>query len=331
MRKKIVFSFVIVNMISMLISSVAFANPSGPYNVFLPMVNGGGSTPGNPLPIVSSDVHHDTSAPLGALAAAMAKNNSKPSVVFPARPVNAIPNNADQVDTAQQLAPAAPINVAMGLSFPGIGKFDYGFSPVAAPPDTTLAVGDTQVVQWVNSDFTVFNKATGALIFGPVDANTLWNGFGGGCQTNNDGDPMIQWDQLNHRWVFAQFSVSTTPYLYCFAVSVNSDATGAYYRYSYATPGFPDYAKMGIWPDAYYVTFNMFSSGVGSFTGANLCAYNGAAMRIGAAAASVCFLPGISVFSVLPADLDGATPPPSGTPNYMLMIKSVNSLALFKF
>ena len=85
-----------------------------------------------------------------------------------------------------------------------------------------------------------------------------WSGFGGGCETNNDGDPVVLYDKLANRWVMSQFSVSTTPYLQCVAVSSGPDATGTWYRYSFQYSDFDDYPKMGVWPDAYYETFNMF-------------------------------------------------------------------------
>ena len=71
------------------------------------------------------------------------------------------------------------------------------------------------------SHFAVFDKATGARLYGPAAGNTLWSGFGGGCQTNNDGDPIVQYDKAANRWIFTQFSVSTTPYLQCVAVSTD--------------------------------------------------------------------------------------------------------------
>ncbi|HCC58512.1 MAG TPA: hypothetical protein DEQ47_14890, partial [Solibacterales bacterium] len=134
----------------------------------------------------------------------------------------------------------------------------------AAPPDTNGAVGATQYVQWVNESFAVFNKSTGAIAAGfPKAGNTLWTGFGGGCETNNDGDPIVQYDKAANRWIMTQFSVSTTPYLQCVAVSTTSDATGAYNRYafSYGNTQFPDYPKLGVWPDAYYISFNIFNNG----------------------------------------------------------------------
>ncbi len=103
----------------------------------------------------------------------------------------------------------------------------------------------------MNESFAVFDKTSCALVYGPAAGNTLWAGFGGGCQTNNDGDPIVQYDKAANRWIFTQFSVSTTPYLQCVAVSTTSDAKGTYNRYSFSYSNFPDYPKLGVWPDAY--------------------------------------------------------------------------------
>src|SRR5205823_2172559 len=164
------------------------------------------------------------------------------------------------------------------------------FAPNAAPPDTNGAAGATQYVQWVNESFAVFDKSTGALIKGPVAGNSLWANLGGACAANNDGDPIAQYDKAANRWVMTQFSVSTTPYLQCVAVSTTSDATGAYnlYSFSYGNTQFPDYPKLGVWPDAYYITFNIFNNGQ-TFAGAKVCAYERSAMLAGSAATQVCF------------------------------------------
>src|SRR5213075_1203360 len=78
-------------------------------------------------------------------------------------------------------------SVAAGLNFEGLGNGFPNFSVNSAPPDTNGAVGVTQYVQWVNESFAVFDKSTGALLKGPIAGNSLWAGFGGGCETNNDG------------------------------------------------------------------------------------------------------------------------------------------------
>jgi hypothetical protein len=189
-------------------------------------------------------------------------------------------------------------------------------------------VGATQYVQWVNTSFAIFNKTTDALIAGPTAGNTLWSGFGGGCQTNNDGDPIVLYDKLAQRWIFSQFSVSTTPYLQCIAVSTTSDATGTYNRYSFQYSNFDDYPKMGVWPDGYYETFNMFNGN--TFVGADACAYDRTKMLAGQTATQVCFQQSSSVGGLLPSDVDGLTAPPSGSPDYMIYF-GTNNLNLYKF
>jgi hypothetical protein len=253
------------------------------------------------------------------------KKREKPILWLPLAPGH------EQPDPVVQSTSGPAINTTLGLGFAGVGKGDYGFTPNAAPPDTNGAVGATQYVQWVNESFAVFDKATGALVKGPVAGNTLFLALGGGCATNNDGDPLVQYDKANGVWILTQFSVSTLPYLQCVAVSQTSDATGPYnlYAFSYGTTQFPDYPKLGVWPDAYYITFNIFNNGQ-TFAGAKLCAYDGANMRAGAAATQQCFQLSSSFGGVLPADLDGAIAPPLGAPAPFINFGS-NSLNLWRF
>jgi hypothetical protein len=233
-----------------------------------------------------------------------------------------------QQDPVVQNSAVQPLGTTKGLNFPGIGQGDYGFNVQYIPTDDNIAVGATQVVQWVNTSFAVFDKSSGTLVHGPVLGNTLWSGFGGGCENNNDGDPIAQYDKAAGRWVMTQFSVSTTPYLQCVAVSTTSDATGSYNRYAFPMPNFPDYPKLGVWPDGYYISFNMFSGN--SFVGARVCAFDRNAMLVGATATQQCFQLSSSYASLLPSDLDGSTAPPSGSSNYFLNFGS-NSLNLWKF
>lgn len=214
--------------------------------------------------------------------------------------------------------------VGNGFSGPN-GSFTVQY----APPDTVGAVGATQYVQVVNVGFAVFDKATKNVVYGPVPTSTLWAGFGGQCQSDNDGDAIVVYDKTANRWIISQFAVGTTPYLQCVAVSQTSDATGGWYRYSFSYGSvFPDYPKMAVWPDAYYETFNMFNGN--TFAGSKLCAYNRSAMLTGAAATQQCFQLSSSYGGVLPSDLDGSTAPPAGAPNYLLNFGS-NSLNLWRF
>jgi hypothetical protein len=112
------------------------------------------------------------------------------------------------------------------------------------------------------------------------------------------------------------------------AVSTTSDATGSYARYAFSQPNFPDYPKLGVWPDGYYLSFNMFRGN--TFVGGSACAFDRSKMLAGAPASQICFPLSSSFGGLLPSDLDGATAPPAGSPNYYLNFGS-NSLNLWKF
>ena len=199
-----------------------------------------------------------------------------------------------------------------------------------APPDTTGDVGPNHYVQWVNLRYAVYtltrdanNQITGFnLVSGfPKNGNVVWQGFGGRCQSDNDGDPIVQYDQLADRWILTQFAVSGTPYTQCVAVSTTGDPTGTYNRYAYSYDrSFNDYPKMGVWPDAYYISYNMFRNGR-SFTGNTVCAFERAQMLTGGPARQAC-VNTTGGHSMEPADLEGTTAPPAGSPNLLMSLTS---------
>src|SRR5678815_2209142 len=256
---------------------------------------------------VIPEIKHDISPSLRALESGLTNQASAaPRRVVPLLLPHPVTKTAAvQADTALQKIDLPLVSASPGLNFEGLGDGQLGFIVTAAPPDTNGVVGTTQYVQWVNSSFAVFDKATGAKLLGPTRGNAFWAGFGGGCQNNNDGDAIIQYDKMANRWVATQFSVSTTPFLQCIAVSTTSDATGSYRRYAFALPAFNDYPKMSVWPDGYYFTFNMFNASGTIFLGADVCAANRAAMLAGNAASMICFQQNSSVASLLPSDMDG--------------------------
>jgi hypothetical protein len=271
---------------------------------------------------VSRNVHHDVSPPLRDIPPSRTPGTAHPALRVPAGP-------SGPVVRARDTSGAIPGSALI----PGTtANFDGIAANGSAPPDTQGAAGSTQYFQMANTQIAVYSKA-GGVILTPRGTNTLWSGFGGGCQTNNDGDGVVLWDWISQRWVISQFSVSTTPYLECVAVSTTSDATGTYNRYSFSYSSFPDYPKMGVWPDAYYTTFNLFDASGTTALGTETCAYNRSAMLAGSAATQQCFMAYSSgENTVLPASLEGTATPPAGAPNYQVgLATSGSSLGYFKF
>ncbi len=273
---------------------------------------------------VLHELKHDVSAPLAELdrmtPAQPHRFSPRLLKILPTGPVDRVTAPEFAIpDRALQSKALPPVAANLGLNIDGLGQGQYGFLLEFSPPDTNGAVGATQYLQWVNAEFAVFDKASGALLAGPTPGNALWHGFGGGCETNNDGDPIVQYDKLANRWILSQFSISTLPYTECVAVSTTSDATGTYNRYafSFGDTDFADYPKLGVWPDGYYMSFNLFQDGT-VFLGADACALDRNSMLAGDAAQIICFPQTSSVASLLPSDMDGTIPPAAGEPAFFM-------------
>src|SRR5437588_8069257 len=240
----------------------------------------------------------------------------------PARPTPAPPTSVTQDQALQQLS-LPLVSTTPGLDFDGIG------ADRVTPPDTNGSVGATQFVQIVNVEYVVYNKTSGALLLGPTPIHNIWSGFNGDCANGDGSDPVVLYDKSAQRWVVGQMNVNLNAY--CMAVSTTSDATQSYYRYEFSFgSNTPDYPKLAVWPDAYYWTANTFS-GANTFLGANPCAFDRATMLSGGPANATCMQQNPSVDSLLPADLDGTTPPPTGEPNFYLQMVAPGNLNLFKF
>jgi hypothetical protein len=270
-------------------------------------------------PDVRYPVYFDVSPPLSEMAKEAAPQpglHLAPPVLYPKQQLldqAAQLGQAPVKDGALQKSVGPLVSATIGLNLLGVGNGFPGYSVPDAPTDVNLAVGDTQVVQWVNVSYAVFDKTTGATIAGPIAGNQFWAGFGGLCQTDNSGDIIAQWDKIAHRWVMTQ-NTFQSGYNTCLAVSTTADATGTYYRFAFSQPGFPDYPKWGLMPDAYYQSQNNFGPAGAGFVGAYVCAYERAKLLAGdSSAKQICFQNGTFDDSMLPADLDSAgTLPPSG-------------------
>ena len=219
----------------------------------------------------------------------------------------------------------APVRreIATRLSVPaitGLLNFDGQKAPQGQLySDATGAVGTTQYLQLVNNQYTIYDKGTGAVIAGPIAENALWATFGGSCQTSNNGDGTVMYDQLANVWVLQHHAVPTGgPYENCIAVSTSSDATGTYHLYDFSlTLQYPDKPRIGLWPDAYYVTQDVLDPTTKVFIRSQACALDRTAMLAGTFAHQICFQGSISLPTFVTTTLDGQTPPAVGEPAFI--------------
>lgn len=252
---------------------------------------------------------------------------------------------------------------AMGQISPPTHNFDgIAAGPLngVPAPDVNGAVGATQYVQIQNAvgsatgsqttgNFAVWNKSTGSLTFGPYNTSSLWKGFTGPCSTTPSGQTIVLYDQLASRWIVVRHVYpNSSATILCLAVSQTSDFTlrtskgiPSFNRYSYPlTTLCPtcvsndpiDSPKLGIWPDGYYMSFNLLAAAAPhTFINPLVCAFDRTSMIAGTtAAAPICFQTPNTFSSLLPSDLDGSTVPPTGSPNYYMSL-GASALNVWQF
>jgi hypothetical protein len=243
-------------------------------------------------------------------------------------PRSGIPDPVVQSDItsgkASMLRPILQEAPAVGFNFQGVNQFG------AVPPDTNGAVGLTQYVETANVRYQVWSldrtTKVATSVLGPTSINTLWAGFGGPCQTQNAGDPIVLYDKFADRWLISQFTTSLSggSYFQCVALSTTGDATGTYARWAFAVPGgiFGDYPHFGVWTDAYYMMAHGFSSSSasGTYVAGIFAAMDRTKMLAGDPTATWQVILDSNEGGHMPADLDGVTPPPTGAPGVFLSI-----------
>jgi hypothetical protein len=300
-----------------------------------------------PTPVVGHDLKHDSSPPLFLAAPKrdddVVSSTHEPLPLPKARRAGGVSGAGPEVDADSDAlfgnAAATGLMPSALVSFDGVNSRNG-----VAPPDTNGDVGPNHYVQWVNFSYAVWSKQ-GALLYGPVNGNTVWGGFGGLCETRNNGDPIVLYDPIADRWFLSQLAfIDPSEYHQCIAVSQTPDPTGAWYRYDFlfSTTKLNDYPKFGVWPDGYYLGINQFV-GVGPrrWAGQGVMAFERDKMLQGLPAQTVYFdLLGVNANygGAIPADLDGPVLPPVGAPNIFVEMDDnsfgwtpIDRLSLWKF
>jgi hypothetical protein len=230
-----------------------------------------------------------------------------------------------------------------------------GISQPSFEVDHNGSVGTKQYLEWVNDFYQAYNKTTFAPVWStpqtgdhPWRVSKLTNCYGSG-----GGEGTVTFDRLASRWVIARrASPAAYTYAYCIAVSNTDDLSStslAWYTYEFnitAALGtnadgytfYPDWPRFGVWSDGYYATFDLEDPQVGyQETGVVVCAFDRTDMLAHATADTPqCFsnpdpmpLPEslYLAHSLIPADIDGMTAPPSGEPEYLVSIENPSGKA----
>lgn len=281
----------------------------------------GQQTP-NQQPVVSKSVYFGKTIPIRDMPVIIPgkihnRVNGK-AVENPPGPWINVPGNAttakvelDIQDKMGQRKSRGPV-----LNFEGMDNVQGG-----VPADPNGDVGINYYIQTINQSFSVYDKA-GNLVYGPVANKTIWANFPGPWDDGAlyGGDPVIKYDQMAGRWLMTTFSLDdgTGESYEMVAVSVTEDPLGEYYCYAFLFNDVNDYPKVGIWNDAYYITYNMLDSDW-NFLYMKATALDKEAMLAGESEATMIEfdIDVDTAFTILSADMRGFNIP-ENIPNYLI-------------
>jgi hypothetical protein len=188
------------------------------------------------------------------------------------------------------------------------------------PPDPVGDVSPEYYVQATNSSFgtllKIFNKQ-GMPLLESFPTNLLWQSV----NALSFADPILLWDQSASRWLLGQMGFSDGVIVLLVAVSETADPFESWYAYKISAPAYPDYPKLGIWPDSYLITTNEVGSNIPVY------ALHRAAMLAGEEDILIQRIEALPKFVdpdafqvATPADWDGPQAPPSDTKPMVLRI-----------
>lgn len=126
-----------------------------------------------------------------------------------------------------------------------------GATSRSTPTDPTGVAGPNHYVNAWNSAFSIWDKE-GNQIVPPASLASI----GGEFEDEVLGDPIVVYDEAANRYIISQFS--DTPESFLIAVSQGPDPVNdGWYTYRFTTNGvLPDYPKISVWGDGYYITTN---------------------------------------------------------------------------
>jgi len=226
--------------------------------------------------------------------------------------------------------------------------------------DAIGAIGTKQVLEYTNTSYQGYDKVTFAPVWtangvsAPVNLGTPWptGTHCAGPQIQLDAD--VIFDRMAQRWVLgAKTTVQGQGgFYFCIAVSNTDDLTStkppfAWFAYAFKLDPYllniagnftylPDWPKLAAWPEAnnpaYFAAMDTVNNSLQTENGVLVCAFDRAGMLLGLAQSALkpmlCHqvqgadTGGYLSHSLIPADLDGATPPPAGRDEFMVSIQN---------
>ncbi|MCF6350098.1 MAG: T9SS type A sorting domain-containing protein [Flavobacteriaceae bacterium] len=113
--------------------------------------------------------------------------------------------------------------------------------------DPTGAIGPNHYVYAFNSGFGILSR-TGDVLLPEASLATLF-------PNETLGDPIVVYDRFADRFIIMEFSNSPNGFL--IAICKGPDPVNdGWYTYRFNTGTFPDYEKLAVWSDGYYITAN---------------------------------------------------------------------------
>lgn len=112
------------------------------------------------------------------------------------------PNFTDPVRQEFRAPDAMP---GPSQNFAGLDLTNWG---AGWPPDTNGDVGPNHYIQTVNTSIGIYTK-TGTRL-AAFTFNTLFDGTGTPCDANNNGDPVVLYDNVSGRWIITDLAGQTS-------------------------------------------------------------------------------------------------------------------------
>jgi hypothetical protein len=253
--------------------------------------------------------------------------------------------------TASVVVTVPPIMISL-TSFDGLNSDDV--QSTSDDVDPNGAIGTLQFMEYVNTSYQAYDKAQQTNVYtSAVPIGTPWQGVSAPCAGQIELDSVVIFDRLASRWVIGAKTTQSNNYNFCIAVSKTDDlsscaSTPATCWNGYSFPlnavletnseghvYFPDWPKLATGPNnAYYATMDLNDPDNGfAEVGVIACAFDRANMLAGASQGALnpmqCFRMasplsnGIYLsHSLIPADIDGTTPPPAGRDEFMVSIQN---------